>query len=308
MTFALHSKLAAVLFVGLLGVAAFATVPPLQLWVLQKAEGAAEPRLEPQHRRVQSRQCARRVARRRGDRARPGAGLGDVDRGAGDVVGHCRRAVERTPGRAAPHRDRSRHLHCQLTTCVCHAAISLLPVVLERAIRRTQSGAGLNLIPLSPRKPHESRRTHPLPAHRRSAIAARCRIAETVAADGPRSAGARRSGVGESGRHQGTFAQIANRSAAEGAGLRRRGRGRSGRRKRHPLQTRRRGVLRRRHHPPRQQCAVSAGRRAPGRQQAESAGFRAGRGAAADRDHRMGTAVPAHAIRCRTAAAMANRC
>jgi len=40
MTFALHSKTAAVLFVGLLGIAAFATVPPLQLWVLQKAEGA----------------------------------------------------------------------------------------------------------------------------------------------------------------------------------------------------------------------------------------------------------------------------
>lgn len=40
MTFALHSKIAAVLFMGLFGVAAFATVPPLQLWVLQKAEGA----------------------------------------------------------------------------------------------------------------------------------------------------------------------------------------------------------------------------------------------------------------------------
>ncbi len=40
MTFALHSKIAAVLSFGLFGVAAFATVPPLQLWVLQKAEGA----------------------------------------------------------------------------------------------------------------------------------------------------------------------------------------------------------------------------------------------------------------------------
>jgi len=39
MTFALHSKLAVVIFVGLFGVAGFATVPPLQLWVLQKAEG-----------------------------------------------------------------------------------------------------------------------------------------------------------------------------------------------------------------------------------------------------------------------------
>jgi DHA1 family inner membrane transport protein len=40
MTFALRSQWAAVLFVGLLGAAAFATVSPLQLWVLQKAEGA----------------------------------------------------------------------------------------------------------------------------------------------------------------------------------------------------------------------------------------------------------------------------
>jgi DHA1 family inner membrane transport protein len=40
MTFALHSKIATVMFIGLLGVAGFATVPPLQLWVLQKAEGA----------------------------------------------------------------------------------------------------------------------------------------------------------------------------------------------------------------------------------------------------------------------------
>jgi DHA1 family inner membrane transport protein len=40
MTFILHSRWAMVLFVGLLGAAAFATVSPLQLWVLQKAGGA----------------------------------------------------------------------------------------------------------------------------------------------------------------------------------------------------------------------------------------------------------------------------
>ncbi|HUB89324.1 MAG TPA: MFS transporter [Dyella sp.] len=40
MTFALHSKVLAVLFVGLLGIAAFATVPPLQWWVLHKADDA----------------------------------------------------------------------------------------------------------------------------------------------------------------------------------------------------------------------------------------------------------------------------
>jgi MFS transporter, DHA1 family, inner membrane transport protein len=40
MTFALHNKALTVVFVGLLGVAAFATVPPLQLWVLHKAHDA----------------------------------------------------------------------------------------------------------------------------------------------------------------------------------------------------------------------------------------------------------------------------
>lgn len=42
MTFAVHSKFLAVLFTGLLGAAAFATVAPLQLRVLQKAQGVGE--------------------------------------------------------------------------------------------------------------------------------------------------------------------------------------------------------------------------------------------------------------------------
>jgi DHA1 family inner membrane transport protein len=42
MTFAVHHKILAVAFVGLLGAAAFATVPPLQMWVLDKAEGAGQ--------------------------------------------------------------------------------------------------------------------------------------------------------------------------------------------------------------------------------------------------------------------------
>ena len=42
MTFALHSKPGAVVFTGLLGAAAFATVAPLQLRVLQAAEGAGQ--------------------------------------------------------------------------------------------------------------------------------------------------------------------------------------------------------------------------------------------------------------------------
>jgi DHA1 family inner membrane transport protein len=42
MSFALHSQVLAVVFTGLLGVAAFATVAPLQMWVLSKADGAGE--------------------------------------------------------------------------------------------------------------------------------------------------------------------------------------------------------------------------------------------------------------------------
>jgi DHA1 family inner membrane transport protein len=42
MTFALQDRIAAVLFVGLLGAAAFATVAPLQMWVLEKADGAGQ--------------------------------------------------------------------------------------------------------------------------------------------------------------------------------------------------------------------------------------------------------------------------
>jgi len=42
MSFALHSRVPAVLFVGLLGASAFATVAPLQTWVLERAAGAGE--------------------------------------------------------------------------------------------------------------------------------------------------------------------------------------------------------------------------------------------------------------------------
>lgn len=40
MTFVLHDKALTVLFIGLLGVSAFATVPPMQLWVMHKAQAA----------------------------------------------------------------------------------------------------------------------------------------------------------------------------------------------------------------------------------------------------------------------------
>jgi len=42
MGFVLHSPVATVLFVGLLGVASFATVAPLQMRVLQQAHGAGQ--------------------------------------------------------------------------------------------------------------------------------------------------------------------------------------------------------------------------------------------------------------------------
>lgn len=42
MTFALHSQWLAIVFVALLGATAFATVAPLQLWVMEKASGAGE--------------------------------------------------------------------------------------------------------------------------------------------------------------------------------------------------------------------------------------------------------------------------
>lgn len=42
MTFVVHSKVLVVTFVGLLGASAFATVPPLQMWVLSRAEGAGQ--------------------------------------------------------------------------------------------------------------------------------------------------------------------------------------------------------------------------------------------------------------------------
>ncbi|TPM16417.1 MFS transporter [Mesorhizobium sp. B2-3-6] len=42
MSFAIHSQVLAVIYVGLLGAAAFATVAPLQMWVLEKAQGAGQ--------------------------------------------------------------------------------------------------------------------------------------------------------------------------------------------------------------------------------------------------------------------------
>jgi len=42
MTFAVHNSVLMVIFVALLGAASFATVPPLQMWVLEKSNGAGQ--------------------------------------------------------------------------------------------------------------------------------------------------------------------------------------------------------------------------------------------------------------------------
>lgn len=42
MSFVMQDKVTAVIAIGLFGAAAFATVPPLQMWVLEKAEGAGQ--------------------------------------------------------------------------------------------------------------------------------------------------------------------------------------------------------------------------------------------------------------------------
>lgn len=42
MSFATHNQIAVVVFVALLGAVGFATVPPLQMWVLEKAHGAGQ--------------------------------------------------------------------------------------------------------------------------------------------------------------------------------------------------------------------------------------------------------------------------
>ncbi|BAN49885.1 MFS transporter [Metapseudomonas resinovorans] len=42
MTFALENRVAVVVFIALVGAAGFATVPPLQMWVLEKAQGAGQ--------------------------------------------------------------------------------------------------------------------------------------------------------------------------------------------------------------------------------------------------------------------------
>ena len=83
--------------IGLFGAAAFATVAPLQMWVLEKADGAGQGLASSlQHRRLQPRQRHRRLARRRRHRPWAGPRRHHLGRRAGAARGHRRGA-----GRAA---------------------------------------------------------------------------------------------------------------------------------------------------------------------------------------------------------------
>ncbi|GAA3242730.1 hypothetical protein GCM10020256_66870 [Streptomyces thermocoprophilus] len=68
-----HDKVLAAITLTLIGALGFATVPPLQKWVLDQASAAPHPGLGRQHRRLQPRQRAGRMARRH--RHRRGARL-----------------------------------------------------------------------------------------------------------------------------------------------------------------------------------------------------------------------------------------
>ena len=75
MTFALHSKPAMIAFAGLLGIAAFATVAPLQLRVLQKATGGRVLASSFNIAAFNLGNATRRLAGRHGDQSRPGPWL-----------------------------------------------------------------------------------------------------------------------------------------------------------------------------------------------------------------------------------------
>ena len=109
MTFALHSEPAAVLFTGLLGAAAFATVAPLQLRVLQKAEGAGQSLASSFN--IAAFNLGNAIGAWLGGAViEHGPGLrGDhVGGGAGHRLRLGRRAVERAPRPHRPHRT-ARH-------------------------------------------------------------------------------------------------------------------------------------------------------------------------------------------------------
>ena len=78
-----HCQMAAAITIFVWGVAAFATVPPLQTRVVEKAAKAPNLASTLEHRRVQCGQCRRRVARRLGDRPRIFARYAAVGRGGG---------------------------------------------------------------------------------------------------------------------------------------------------------------------------------------------------------------------------------
>lgn len=80
--FTAHSPVLAAITIVLFGAAGFATVPPLQMRVMQTAEGAAGPRQRGEHRGVQPRQRRWCVARGSRHRAWPRLHRAELDRGA----------------------------------------------------------------------------------------------------------------------------------------------------------------------------------------------------------------------------------
>ncbi|MET4291186.1 putative MFS family arabinose efflux permease [Bradyrhizobium sp. LB8.2] len=100
-------KALAVALLFVLGIAAFATVAPLQLRVLEAA-GVQGRTLQPEHRGLQSPQCARRLGRRRDHRSRPrraaaGGGVHHRDRAVACIVESAARSARR-PGHTVPGR------------------------------------------------------------------------------------------------------------------------------------------------------------------------------------------------------------
>ena len=137
---------------------------------------------------------------------------------------------------------------------------------------------------------HEGRRVHQIASDRRGRCTDRFRDRQ-AATHRSRHPGCGQGDFGQSGRLQGPQARRSAARRDQDSRLRRRRHRRCRRSRCHPLQGRRRGLLRRLDPAPGHQLGISSGGRAHRRPQAEDAFIRAGRGPAADLDHRLGTAV-----------------
>ena len=137
---------------------------------------------------------------------------------------------------------------------------------------------------------HEGRRVQKIAPHRGCGFADRFRNRQ-AGTEGPRRQGRRQGDLGQPGRLQGPQARRSARGRNQNPGLRRRRNRRCRRPRRDPVQGGRRSILRRLDPAAGHECRISSGRRADRRQEAEIAFVRAGSGATADLDHRLGIAV-----------------